>query len=99
MVEAVVVDGAMVLATVVDGWAADVVEAVVVPTVVVVAALAMFETVDVVEACEPTCRAGGTSGVAPPIPALSVIRPTAPATPNSDAVQTPHRARRGRGLR
>jgi hypothetical protein len=34
--------------------------------------------------------------VAPPMPAVRVMRATTPATPDSDAAQTPHRVRRAR---
>lgn len=52
----------------------------------------------VVEAWVPTCRAEGTSAVAPPIP-VNVMRETTPATPDNDATVTPQRARPRRPVR
>jgi hypothetical protein len=78
-----VVLGAVVLGAVVLGGGVDVVD-----TVVALEVLGVVVTVDVVDACAPTCKAEGTSAVAPPMP-LRVMRATAPATPDNDATHTP----------
>jgi hypothetical protein len=78
-----VVLGVVVLGVVVLGDVEDVVGA-----LVELVALEVVVTVDVVDACAPTCKAEGTSAVAPPMP-LKVMRATAPATPDNDATHTP----------
>ena len=55
-------------------------------------------SVDDGAACDPTCRADGTSAVAPPVPAITMSA-TVPVTPRSDADSTPHHERRTRAAR
>jgi len=55
-------------------------------------------SVDDGAAWDPTCRAEGTSAVAPPVPAITMSA-TVPVTPRSDADNTPHHERRTRATR